>query len=556
MRHALKDIRASVFARSDAAPDGTTTAVTVANNLINDALQQMALDAPFLFWEEEVRFTVGLDAESASATDLLKVATEGAAFAPDPTSFNPWVLQSQLDTGALVDRVVWPSNGSWNGRMIDIIEPDGTIHTNRIRDVWIETPAGSADDYYMISLWKPMPDNAYADGGGNDSVQWTNLRFRVYDSEYYFPDDVIELKSMRLVGKPYPIEIIAQDEAERIGLVDDQFDSGQGQPRFAYRRGHFQIPSPNVAPDVEAANPDWEGPEPPGEFEYIITYCWGHRSFEHLNPGIRKWNDKTTDPDSGVGRLREPLWESSPSPVSSAITVPDATAPNILPSAVSVKVPNVEYMQGFLLDGTYNHGAGSAGFARVNSEHSGWWVRIWRRRKTATLTNYSVFGTPANSQGITGLANSKLDIQDAFYLLDEFDITIANTGVYIDNGSVIPDYHRRLRNVHGYQAVRFHPRPNAFYEVACRVTRRPQALVSESDAPPIHPEASKPLVDLSLSLWYERLKEPQNAAMSYARYQDGLMALRKRYGDLRAQSEPARKRPARVRGIRDPWRNT
>jgi len=143
---------------------------------------------------------------------------------------------------------------------------------------------------------------------------------------------------------------------------------------------------------------------------------------------------------------------------------------------------------------------------------------------------------------------------DTFFLL--FDIPAYTTDT-TDDGTILPDYHRRLRDVHGYQTLRFYPRPNARYDVDVRCIKRPAELRDDQDAPRIHRDAMDVLIHKALGLLYEAQGNIPLADRALGRYQQDLITLTKRYGDLRYPGEPILRRPARASHVVDtrrPWR--
>lgn len=550
-RDALKELRQAVFDRGDQDASQTVEAVERVDRFINLALKKVCLDAPFLFFEEQVRISTQPDVEPDDEDDTISIVSDdepGGITNPWTFRFDTPLTDPDPGTDMLNDR-------SWDGRKIDIIDPDTdeVIQTNQIRTVWVQTIGDEV--HWHLTVWHPFPVQEHGTGPFN---------WRIYTEAYYFPDDVVEFKSVRVVGQdsPQPLRVVGQDEAEESGIVDSEFAISAGQPAIMYRRGHFQMPSPNTAPDVSILDPDdfaWEGPEPAGEFEYCFTLTWGKRDLAWQAPGVGKWNQDLTDflrqsdtafePDQwDMNRYREPLWESSPSPISSSITSVNGQTEldNVVPAgAIGVLLPNIEYMLGFMLSGS-KRVVTSSEYSRIHSAHSGWHYRIYRRRKTEDYDYYENLGVDIDGQN-TFL--QKLDIQDAFFLIAEIRIDLnGGSHQFVDQGSIIPDYNRRLRNVHGYQGFGLYPRPDARYVLDARVIRRPQPLVSESDAPPIHPEAIQLLIDQSMVHFFQNAKDPASAAEARAQYERGLETLRKRYGDARPASQPLQRAPARHKG--------
>jgi len=551
------EIRAAIFAQADWEPTPSPDEVARVNAFINRAQDQVCLEAPFLFFESEVRFATQPDVIAKANDTVELVATDTTATG----GANAWVLRQTLPAGH-VDAAVWPINRTWDGRVIEIVLADKTVYRNRIRTVWKETNSGTS--IYQLTLFKPWPIDQLGAGP---------FQYRIYSEHYYLPDDVVQFKSARLFESSFnwPLTVIGQDEAEKRSLSDRRTVIAAGQPRTMWRRGHRNIQGPSVAPDVTTDAllnlPDtWKGPEPPGTFQYIITYTWGKRDVNLRNPTTGYYDHQSSDwlddgldavPDRtefGDDRVREPLWESAPSPPSAKITVLNMPDDNVGVRGVKLTLPNIEYMQGFQLSGTDSvYGA----YSRANKSRSGWHVRIYRRRYTENFTNYNFLANVGRN--VNGL--NKLDLSDAYYLLAEMRLDEFNQGIFIDNGSIIPDYHKRLRDIHGYQALQLYPKPDKRYEVDIRCIRRPQKMDSDQDVPPVHAEASDMIIHRALMLFYEHEGNPELAELARTRYERNLFTATKRYSDLRPPSEPLRREFSRARrgigaqgGIRRWWK--
>ncbi len=547
----LQGIREAVFSQADWAPTQSAEAVDRVNDFINRAHNTLALEAPFLFFESEVALVTQEDVVGSS-TDTIRVTTDTDSVSGTPR--NAWVIlrDGYSGTSGLTD---WPVDRSWDGRVIDIIESDGTtIHKNRIRTVWSTTVQGQdgSRTYFYLSLVRPWDVDRYGYGP---------FTYRIYTDLYYLPDDVIQYKSARLRHVDnWPLSVLGQDEAEQLSLTGYRQDLAEGIPRALFRRAHFQIPGPKVAPTVSATSTavKWMGPEPAGEFEYMITYTWGKRDGELRNGGVGHWVDNalpwedtaiaSTVTGYALDRYREPLWESSPSPVSDALEMAAADAGQgvmVFP-AIKLTLPNIEYMQGFMLKGT----DGGTSYTRANYARSGWHVRIYRRRIAEDFTYYNATATGMGHATWGGqIADSlhKLDLSEKFYLLAEVRIDDLNEGYWTDDGTHIPDYHRPLRTIHGYQSIQMYPKPDDRYEIDIRCVRRPEELVDDTDAPRVHPEAVDVLIDKTLVLLYEHQGQHELAGVARARYNEGLMTLRKRYAEQRPPQEPIVRRMSRAR---------
>ena len=97
----------------------------------------------------------------------------------------------------------------------------------------------------------------------------------------------------------------------------------------------------------------------------------------------------------------------------------------------------------------------------LRQTHSGLRKRIYRRRLTAT--------------GSAPLVTA-IEAPAVFQFIAEVD---GSTTTWVDNGSVIPGYYRRLPEVHGYYAWRATPQQDGRYEVDLRVLRRPRSLAND-----------------------------------------------------------------------------
>lgn len=555
-----KDIRSAVFNRADSDPEPTQSAVDDLNELINQALPQVCLEAPFMFYNSFVRFATQPDVEPAGDTDLVMLAPDTSVSAV----LSPWVFCTTLAAGA-AGAAVWKNDRSWDGRHIYIYDEDGEAHENQIRTIWQQSATLTVDGVtttatrVFFTVMKPWPA-AY----GSGPFTW-----KVFTKEYFLYDDVVNIHSARIVGDVHPIDVISQDDAERSGIVDHTTTEGAvgGIPSSMYRRSHVQLPTPNTAPtvalgDVAVAAERWKGPEPPGTFEYCFTLTWGKRDVDYQNPGISHfdtggdvWTQTPAAPGTSgdiqfaVNRMREPMWESAPSPISAEVTVGPPTlvqATWTAPAAVKLTLPNIEYMLGMFLILQYSATLGiTSMYRRLVSSESGWHIRIYRRRSTENFTDYSRLGG-ALLVGSSVPTLHKLDIRDDFFLLSEVRIEELNEGYWIDNGTIIPDFLRPLRDIHGYQGVRLHPNPDDRYEIELRYTRRPPPLTNDQDVPQIHAEAMMLVVEYTLALYMDKLHEPAKAAAAWAKYRDALKTLRKRYGDLRPQEQPTARRPARI----------
>jgi len=524
----LGEMRTAMFAQADWGPKASTEANTRANEFINRAYNLLALEAPFLFFEDELHIATQKDEVPTLSTDLVNVENS-----------DPWVLSAALAPGT-TDALVWPTDRSWDGRWIELKDSNGTYHRHQIRTVWTE---GSGPGEYRMTLFTPY------NGVMNASVPTTSMSYRIYTPHYSLPADVISVNSMRLYqnNEGWPLDIMGQMEAEEKRIADANRNVSAGRPRLAYRRKHWAMPAPAEDPDqLELSSEqstttfNWHGPEPGGTFQYVFTYCWGRRDDQHWrhNPGLDKsqigttlaWCSPLSSPLSlyssdntlytelanlGDRARYSPLWESAPSPASEVISADTNGA------GIYLKFPDLEKIQGF----------GYSGQAQ-RYRRSGWRIRIYRKRITSTA--HSSF---------TGFADTDVEDAGVYYLLMEVP---GWCNEIIDNGAITPDYGTRLKSVHGYQNIALYPRPDDRYELDVRCVRRPDPLVQDQDAPRVHAEATELILQRALTFLYEAQGNKGMSAIAFGRYERNLETLSKRYGDLRSSARAEYRRISRA----------
>jgi hypothetical protein len=316
------------------------------------------------------------------------------------------------------------------------------------------------------------------------------MQYRVYTPEYHLPADAVEIKSARLFADSnYRLRVMSQQEAEEGQLIDFR-GRAVGRPEIIFKGQKFQLDAPTLPPAIQQDDKDlWIGPDPAGTFDYCFTYCWGRIDSFDL---------------SALRGFLEPRWESAPSPIS-----PEATC--ITGSAAPVVIlPNIDFELGF--------GAGA------RATRSGIYKRLYARRKAVEPSPTQIIEAPG-----------------VFMLLAEVGGEVTAVP---HNGSVLLDYLRRLKAVHGYNSVRFYPQVDARYEVDCRLQYRPNPLVNKQDAPRISEDGVDALVQKTLSFFYEYDGKPELAQMAEMRYKDMMATLTKRYGTI--DYGMVSKRPARV----------
>ena len=562
----LAEIREAMFAQADWSPDQSPEATKRVTGFINRAYNQIAREAPYLFFEDTLRATTEPDVLPLSDSDLIRPAGNNALSpeAEDPWTFRTSYTKVAADTYPENYVNTWKTDRSWDGRVIEITVGDRLVR-NQIRTVWYDSVVGC----WKFTLVHPFDIETHGLGTAATDplspytlVGISGFKWRIYTEDYALPDDLITMRSMRLFNntQQYPLEVMGQDEAEGRMLVGPRGQVASGIPRVAFRREHFQLEGPGRAPRVTSdPTVTWNGPETPGEFEYIVTYTWGKRDADFRLSGLAKWDSYAKNwsntgqtISSGVNndvannRLREPRYESAPSPASTKVAV----VPNDPQSpdgyfGLTITVPNIEYVLGFL---TERVGSPSPSGKRVSQHQSGVHVRIYRRR----VADIDLAGGPAYS-GLTyaaeGMSDARsfVDNKEKFYLLAEMRVDEVNKGMFTDDGQYIPDRSRPLRDTHGYQQYAVYPRPDQRYEMDIRCVRRPQKLEDERDVPRLHAESVGTLVDRAMAYLYESMGNFGAAETMMKRYESALELLNKRYGDLRPAAVPVLRRMVRAR---------
>ena len=481
----LKGIREAIFSQMDWAPKQSRVAVSRANEFIDRGYMQLVQDAPFLFFEDEARWPVHHDRTPDLATDLLTTTTDA------------WVLQTELSVGT-TDALVWQDDRSWAGRTL-LAKIPGTLPEEwmqiRIREVWDYVDPGDGLTYVRLSLYKPWRN-----------LTDVNITYRVINDEYTFPDDIVSLKAASLLEEttsyPRPLEVVGQLMAEYSTYPhNSEFQTG-GPPSILYRREYQSIQAPTQAPVAAATDGAWTGPEPTGEFDYLFTYVWGQQEVWSHAPGPETQTVLSTATDR-----YEPYWESPSSEVSVAVDNVATVKP------IRLILPNIDFSQGF----------GDASTPRYGK--SGLRKRIYRRRISSS--------------------DNTIEAPQTFFLLDEVD---GLTTTYDDDGTITPDYSRPLREVHGYQTFRLHPRPNRRYQLVLRFIRRPRPLTDDADTPKLVRDGIEVLILRAMSYSYEAQGNANMAERVLGQYEKALHALKKRYGDLRPANKP------KQRNIAQNWR--
>ena len=327
------DIRQAIFDQVDWQPDTSTTLLDRLDRFIDRAYQQLAIETPYLFFEDRVSFATQSDVKNSSAaTDLVRVEGGG----------DRWVLSRPRGISG-VDN--WTIDGTWDGRVIEVKDPSGQWHRRIAREFWEDVGAA----LLFVSIDRPWR-NALD----------TSMEYRITTPRYFLPADVISVNSVRLWDptRRSPLALTYTETAELYSFDDIRAGTNaSGTPTRAFRQGHWGIQAPTKAPSVANFGSWPAGGDATGEFDYCFTYVWGRRDAEYvLSTGVD-----------------EALWESGPSPISDKITATETAG-----EAVQVTLPDVDWMLNFNNTGTAR--AGRSGLRK----------RIYRRRYSATTSHTDI----------------------------------------------------------------------------------------------------------------------------------------------------------------------
>jgi hypothetical protein len=430
----LSGLRQAIYDEGDWSPQETTEIKARADRMLNRALQQMCTRLPDLFQRDiSLWARPDVSSDTSNTLDRLDAVLDGT---------HAWVLELQdpAASGIVVD-------GSWAGRQIEYQDADGVWHSNVIREVWLEVKV-----LYRFSLMRPIENT-------------TGSEYIIWDPQLWLPPDVVEIRGpARMTGDlgDFPIRYEERNAPLVQGWTSlwslrEGYEEG-GVPGLCWEGPQLQLEGPTEAPVVELiAQPvTWAGPDPAGTFEYAITYVMGLRDNDTMSQGAH----------------RDALWESAPSPVSSAVS------PVWGNSAVRIHLPVPDWMMDF-----YAALSGAAAYER--DQRSGYRVRIYRRR-TATST-----GSVVPYRAVTDTMGWSLLAEVA-----------GSTATYTDSGAVIADRSRRLKASPRYRSLVVYPRVTDRTEVVVPAVVRPQPLEHDTDSPAIPDEAIEPLIKRAAVLFF------------------------------------------------------
>ena len=463
---------------------------------VNAALQRISGDVPeaFIPSEEHVVLLAPVNGSDA-AVDILFQATA-----------DPWVLEITDRTGGALGTSVLRTgrrvvDGSWDGLMhIEVALPNAVNSAEgrrQSREWWVLSTSAR----YYVSLdrqWRNAVD--------------ANMTGRIYMREFFTRADVTKILDPVNLWSANRSQMwsLSTSTAHRVQIQDFRRES-TGPPNDWWRTRQFQMPTPTEPPTATAAAPQptgpnlpWVGPLPEGDFNFVYTYVWGRRDVEWQSGG-----------NSGI---RDPVWESAPSPEMAAVF--SHAAGSNAGRGIILQAPNIDAIQNFFTAG------GTLGATRHG--RSGFRIRFYARRATIRA-------------GTGAVEFRSVETNERYYLLAEIDptdsVTIGDAPAvtyyvaYSWDGSQIPDITRQLVHSQGYYAYETSPHQDMRYELDMRCLRRPTDLVDDQDTAPIQPDAWT--IFLELVLYYlcgMDGVDAVNAKMHLDTYESGLLTVRDAYG--------------------------
>lgn len=400
-----------------------------ARRCLNRAMEQMADDIPTAFQPDEEHVVLMPDATTASTSAYLRVTVDTR------------VLEFRGPADALLDPSTSPwvptTDGTWDGVMhLEITDDNGNQYRRQSREWWVEEIQGDPTTYkYYVSLDRPIDVST--------GLGWT---FRIHQPEFFLRADV------KKIFEPLKVYDDSRRAVGSIGWQESRawaFEDHKGQynsrPELIWRTRFVELPTPTEAPLAEAFGAGdgggaWAGPYQEGTFDFVYTFCWGKRDSE--------WQSSMTG-------IRDPVWESAPSP-SASYSHSTGT------SNVQIKITPALIDPDF---GWYNPGG-------LRHGRGGFYVRVYGRR------------TAVDATGLGALNN--VETSNRYYLLAQFDpLDVSGTAYYAWDGSIPLDHSRPLHHSTGYYGYAPYPHQDQRYEIDIRCSRKGKQLIDDYDTVPM-----------------------------------------------------------------------
>lgn len=382
-----------------------------------------------------------------------QLSTDTAVNAHVRATTDQWVLEF-TDTSARVlghpsSATTWrpTTTGEWDGVMhLEVQDPAGVWHRRQSRTWWTAIDIAQNNTWYVTldRRWRNTTDSAMA--------------FRIHQPAFWLRAEDHDLLAPSMIWdetrqRQWPIEA---GTAHRQDLQDFRGES-LSRPYQLFRGRAFQMPAPYFTPTVTPGGAGtWVGPWQEGTFAFLWTLCWGYRDAE--------WQELP-------GGMREPVWESAPSPVSVAFD--HSVAANNGRSAI-IALPNIDAELNFGISGTLRIG------------RSGFFARVY------------VAQTAIRTAGAGSSDYNRVETPNIYYPIADADF-LGTAISYTWTGAQIPDRLRQLRRNARYFAWTPYPHQDARYELDLRVLRQTPEFVDDQDTLPLHETFHPAFLHLFLS---------------------------------------------------------
>ena len=474
----LKSIRELLFQDRAWASSGKSLD-RKANRSINRSLAQLAGDVPEAILPERfhTRVYTPIDGSDSDVNTTISATND------------PKVLKFVRGSGSTWSPVI---DGTWDGLMhLDVKTSDGVVRRRQSRE-WFSVTVDATTTYY-VSIDKPWRNTTD-----------TGLTFVIHQPEFFLPGNTIRvLDPINIHRDGMPRVMHVSGGAARRNNLPDYEQNSKGRPESFYRTRRFSIPAPTTAPilsKLEGADnsilSSWLGPVQEGKFRACYTYVWGRVDQDYS--------------DSPTG-IRDPIWESAPSPLSDyfdhALDENHNLVVNPEGYAINITFDNIDQILDFVgLSGGIDLAATYPPAAPLRFGRSGLRVRIYIFREEV----YKNHGPTASmSAVISSQRYNDVHADGRGYLLAEVDplekdpvalaMSVNKISSYTWQGALpVPDHERPLRKVTGYYAYRLDPVPDEDYTLDIDILRQPVELVDDNDTVPVEPSAMSAFLELCL----------------------------------------------------------
>ena len=313
--------------------------------LINDEVERLATESPWVVEEKEIVLPLDADFVTSESEDDVVFRHE----------HDPFVLYREENA----DLDDWPVDGSWNSRWIEITNEDGDVERRRIRDVWkkvtSDIPIATPDILYMTV------DRAL-------TITGDVLKFRVLTVEYPLPHGTISLVRASLVQDnlkergSQTVKPMSQMQNSYAFLGGDRTSVDDRKVQWYCGSEVQPLVNPQGAPGVAKTTGQgaatWTGPDLPGTFQYCVAYGWGRYDYQSAQ-------------DESPTSREFPRYLTAPSEASAEIAT---TAGG---NAILVYLPDVAWIAG------WGESALTTSTSDVRWYHTGIRRYVFRRRKTS-----------------------------------------------------------------------------------------------------------------------------------------------------------------------------